>query len=185
MIEKFLNKYPISIGPPPEIVWFYCKHNHQKRVKSEDGYFTFHQCSTCGCIIEGTTEEYQNEEIDIPTLDCEKQEAYEEYMRCVQFKNKNGYQPKMNSSCKSYIDNLWHDWYNQYLQTNEWKERRQSVIKRENGLCQGCQNAPIEEIHHLTYKCVGIEPLFQLVGLCSECHKLIHDITDIRKLTHI
>ncbi len=64
--------------------------------------------------------------------------------------------------------------YRGYLTTPEWKAKRQLVIDRENGLCQGCRAAPISEVHHATYKTVGNELLFQLVGLCSPCHRRAH-----------
>lgn len=64
--------------------------------------------------------------------------------------------------------------YAAYLKTPEWRERRAKVIDRENGLCQGCREKRITEIHHLTYDNRGDELLFQLVGLCSDCHAKLH-----------
>jgi len=64
--------------------------------------------------------------------------------------------------------------YRNYLTSPEWKQKRALVIDRENGLCQGCRQSPITEVHHSTYKTVGNELLFQLVGLCSPCHRLAH-----------
>lgn len=64
--------------------------------------------------------------------------------------------------------------YQDYLRTPEWKEKRGMVIDRENGLCQGCRKAAIEEVHHATYATRGDELLFQLIGLCAPCHRKAH-----------
>ena len=67
-----------------------------------------------------------------------------------------------------------HAQYKHYLSSPEWKAKRLLVIERENGICQGCRIAPIAEVHHETYKTLGNELLFQLVGLCSSCHRKAH-----------
>lgn len=65
--------------------------------------------------------------------------------------------------------------YDEYLQSEEWKKKRLLVIRRANGVCEGCGLRPPNEVHHLTYKNVGHEFLFQLVALCHQCHKEIHN----------
>ena len=67
-----------------------------------------------------------------------------------------------------------HAKYINYLNTPEWRQKRQLVIDREQGLCQGCRAAAISEVHHASYKTLGNELLFQLVGLCSPCHRRAH-----------
>jgi 5-methylcytosine-specific restriction endonuclease McrA len=64
--------------------------------------------------------------------------------------------------------------YYLYLQSSEWKAKRQAVWERESGLCQGCRAEPIEHVHHSTYSHLFDEPLFQLVGLCENCHRKVH-----------
>ena len=64
--------------------------------------------------------------------------------------------------------------YAEYLKSNEWRQKRAQVIDRENGICQGCRQKRIQEIHHTTYENVRDELLFQLVGLCSDCHSKCH-----------
>ena len=66
--------------------------------------------------------------------------------------------------------------YEDYLRSDAWRAKRHLVIERERGLCQGCRNAPIQEIHHLSYDHLGDELLFELIGLCRECHKKAHQI---------
>jgi 5-methylcytosine-specific restriction endonuclease McrA len=67
-------------------------------------------------------------------------------------------------------DDAWWDTYNAYLRTAAWAERRAKVLKRDNYLCQACLSARATEAHHLTYKHVGREPLFELVAVCATCH---------------
>jgi len=66
------------------------------------------------------------------------------------------------------------DTYWRYLESREWKEKRNAVFQRENGICQGCQCEAIEHVHHSTYSHVFDELLYQLVGLCENCHRKAH-----------
>jgi hypothetical protein len=66
--------------------------------------------------------------------------------------------------------------YREYLSSPTWRSRRQAVLDRENGLCQGCRAAEAVEVHHLTYAHVKAELLFELVALCRSCHERIHGI---------
>lgn len=66
--------------------------------------------------------------------------------------------------------------YRQYLLTPEWRARRQLVMEREGGMCQGCRIEPAAEVHHLTYAHVRAEFLFELVALCRPCHERIEGI---------
>lgn len=64
--------------------------------------------------------------------------------------------------------------YHQYLQTAEWKVICRKVHERANGICEGCRERPSQEVHHLTYDRIFNEMLFDLVALCSPCHRSIH-----------
>lgn len=64
--------------------------------------------------------------------------------------------------------------YRQYLRSPEWKRKRDAVFDREKGICQGCLNEPIEHVHHATYTHQYDELLFQLIGLCENCHRKVH-----------
>jgi len=65
--------------------------------------------------------------------------------------------------------------YAEYLNTVNWRTIRTKVLKRCNGLCEGCAEKPAAHVHHTTYENVYDELLFKLVGLCEECHKKSHD----------
>jgi len=65
--------------------------------------------------------------------------------------------------------------YRQYLNSSAWMELRELVLHRCQGSCESCRSARAHEIHHLTYRDVGNEHCFQLVGLCPQCHQRYHD----------
>jgi hypothetical protein len=68
----------------------------------------------------------------------------------------------------------WFRGYSQYLQSDDWHEKRALVLKRDNRICQGCLLAPADHVHHLTYARVGDELLFDLVAICRPCHQKAH-----------
>jgi hypothetical protein len=64
--------------------------------------------------------------------------------------------------------------YQEYMQSPTWYRKRQQVLDRVGGICQGCRKRPAEQVHHLTYERFGSEMLFDLVSVCAECHDKIH-----------
>ena len=65
--------------------------------------------------------------------------------------------------------------YDPYLKSPAWAKRRSLVLKRTGGVCEGCGTRPSTQVHHLSYKHVGAEFLFELVGVCDECHERLHE----------
>ena len=63
--------------------------------------------------------------------------------------------------------------YQKYLASREWRLKRQEVIQRYGNVCWRCQDAPIENIHHLTYERVGHEEMDDLMGVCRPCHEYL------------
>ena len=70
-------------------------------------------------------------------------------------------------------------WYNNYLNSPEWYEKRALVLKRCHYICEGCNKAKATVVHHLNYKNVGNEFLFELVGLCRKCHERYHNVEGV------
>lgn len=64
----------------------------------------------------------------------------------------------------------WRAQYDAYLRSPEWAQRRQLVVLRAQGLCEGCRSARATDVHHTTYIHAGEEFLFELVALCTTCH---------------
>lgn len=64
--------------------------------------------------------------------------------------------------------------YRAYLQSPEWREKRNRVMRRAGGRCEGCGERSATEVHHKTYDRVFDEMLFDLVAVCSPCHRKFH-----------
>lgn len=69
----------------------------------------------------------------------------------------------------------WFALYDEYLVSPEWDEKRQLVMRRCNGVCEGCMKAFADHVHHQTYARVGEEMLFDLAALCRQCHERFHN----------
>lgn len=72
--------------------------------------------------------------------------------------------------------------YNEYLLSDEWERKRQLILKRANGICEGCLEREAKIVHHMTYTHVYNELAYELVALCHECHEFAHAPYDWRKL---
>lgn len=68
----------------------------------------------------------------------------------------------------------WQAEYSAYRRTPAWQEKRARVLKRANGVCEGCLDARATVVHHTTYAHMGDELLYQLVALCQTCHEKAH-----------
>lgn len=64
--------------------------------------------------------------------------------------------------------------YDAYLSSKKWAQKRQKVIERSGGLCEGCRERVAEDVHHISYDHIYDEFLFELVALCRQCHDRIH-----------
>lgn len=73
------------------------------------------------------------------------------------------------------------DWFRQhsaYLRTPAWKARRAAVLRRAQGVCEGCGQADATQVHHLTYDHWQNEFLWELVAICDGCHERVHPHMD-------
>jgi 5-methylcytosine-specific restriction endonuclease McrA len=95
------------------------------------------------------------------------EELYSRYAKTIAERNDERYAVR---------DREWKEWYDSYLQTEEWKKKSLLVLKRERFICQGCRERRAVLAHHLTYKHVGHELLFELAALCLGCHARVHSI---------
>jgi len=71
-------------------------------------------------------------------------------------------------------DSSWNEAYDEYLASDKWARLREKVMTRSAGICEGCLEAPATEVHHLTYKHLGDELLWELVAVCRDCHRRCH-----------
>lgn len=68
--------------------------------------------------------------------------------------------------------------YREYLKSNEWKEIKSLVLKRDGNKCIKCGSSNSLQIHHTTYVNIfnEVENLDDLITLCSKCHMEEHNI---------
>jgi 5-methylcytosine-specific restriction endonuclease McrA len=64
--------------------------------------------------------------------------------------------------------------YYEHLASDRWADLRRRVLARCKGTCEGCGLRPAVQVHHLNYDRLGDELLFDLVGVCLECHGKCH-----------
>jgi 5-methylcytosine-specific restriction endonuclease McrA len=65
--------------------------------------------------------------------------------------------------------------YRDYLQTGDWKYRRERALKRAKFSCQVCSGKGELHVHHRTYVRRGNEAEGDLIVLCATCHQLFHE----------
>lgn len=77
------------------------------------------------------------------------------------------------------MDNFYEP-YTQYLQSDEWKQKRLQRLAIDHYTCQFCGSHGSAdnqlETHHLTYRNLYHEDVYKdIVTACRSCHKLIHN----------
>lgn len=69
--------------------------------------------------------------------------------------------------------------YTDYLKTEQWRHTKVRFYKLEkNNYCYCCGITEDLQVHHKTYKNFRHENINDLVCLCKECYKKVHDIID-------
>jgi 5-methylcytosine-specific restriction endonuclease McrA len=62
--------------------------------------------------------------------------------------------------------------YARYINSAEWRARRQPALDRALGVCERCRCTPLWlEVHHKHYRTLGAEVPDDLEALCNECHE--------------
>ncbi len=66
--------------------------------------------------------------------------------------------------------------YQEFLQSNYWKRKKAQVYAtRSIKCCWICKTTANLNVHHQTYFRLGDEKLSDLMILCQNCHKAVHD----------
>jgi hypothetical protein len=154
--------------------------NHPKkeirfRLASNNVKMFTTQCIRCGEIIGQWIPhgEVENPETIMP-IDELLREYYNENYRDL----KNALEDRIEKSGDP--ETIEHgDWYAEYLKSPEWQLKRALVLDRCNSVCEGCMRERATIAHHTTYKNIGAEFLFELVGVCRGCHDRLHPRGDI------
>jgi len=72
--------------------------------------------------------------------------------------------------------------YKEYLQSEEWANKRIIVIEREWWRCKCCNSRKNLNVHHRTYETIHTDQeINDLTLLCWKCHTIIHKHTDIKR----
>lgn len=145
-----------------------CQHSRQELRRK--GFQAVFQCLDCGRYIRAQRSTRQRTErlpeFDVAFLESEeakRKKAYEDSAKLAKTKFK---------AMLEVESARWWQWYDAYLKTTEWDMRRQAVLRRDP-ICKACESMESVQVHHLTYAHVGNEPLFDLVGVCRDCHEKI------------
>jgi hypothetical protein len=109
-------------------------------------------------------------------ITSEEIERVQEYHRCLSFIESNA---SLLAEAKTAALQGVKD-YKSYLLSDEWREKRRLIINRCGSVCEGCGLREAEEVHHITYDHIYNEFLFQLLGLCSLCHRKWHETMEHR-----
>lgn len=73
--------------------------------------------------------------------------------------------------------------YAAHMASTEWAQRRDSYFHRYGWKCQACGATEDMHLHHRTYERFMHELDKDLVGLCSTCHKWVHQLHRSSSLT--
>lgn len=65
---------------------------------------------------------------------------------------------------------LWWGGYHLYMQSTQWREKRQRILARDGFRCRDCGSRTQLEVHHERYDSLGDETGEDLRTLCRECH---------------
>jgi len=136
-----------------------------------------HQCQDCFSAV-GTQAvskaTFTSEELaEIPAFDEEKCEAAREKEREEFFAERREAMATAEQQAEE-RDSEWWEAYTTHLNSPAWREIRQKVLQRDGWKCQGCLVARATQVHHMSYKHVGAEFMFELVSLCKPCHDRWH-----------
>lgn len=114
-------------------------------------------CRSCAKVI-ATREDRERQRVEWELRDLETQRQREEQSR------------------------EWWASYDRYLASPSWRRKRALVMARCAGQCEGCGQWPASQVHHLRYPrsepgspaWIEQEMLFDLIGVCEDCHEAIH-----------
>lgn len=75
--------------------------------------------------------------------------------------------------------------YREYIQSQSWRIRRRIFIRKAGYKCKicGAKNKTLH-VHHLTYRNFGDEQDDDIVVLCEDCHKEVHEVVDYALLRY-
>lgn len=128
-----------------------------------------HQCDDCGRLLSNALP-HSMAKPDTPELDAAALRAWISHDR-EQWDR--GRSDRWKTEQQRQIE--WREAYENYLQSEQWQQKRRLVFKRCGMTCEGCREATATQVHHLTYEHLGNELLWELAAVCRECHERVHE----------
>lgn len=161
-----------------------CKHDGQKMfVKLEHvragkpAYHRVYQCQICGCKLPHGAkggcfwpDDDSNPTCSLPPFSFSVVEAWKEKEKAENHNSFIAAERQRNAEFRKK-----HQDYELYIKTSpEWKARRDLVMARCRWVCEACLSAHAVDVHHVNYDSLFCEVLWDLHGVCRECHEKIH-----------
>jgi hypothetical protein len=149
---------------------FNCRHERRelRRFTNANGHSAIHeQCLDCGARRGSAQRAAGND--GLPTADAGLGQQYDDAREAARVAVVVRY---IDGSAKFLVERR--AGYDEYLKTPQWRAKRAKVLERCGGLCEGCREKTAKEVHHLTYDHLFDELLFELVGVCADCHAKAH-----------
>ncbi len=165
--EKYADKISVPVSAD-------CQHEatEYRKLKTANGVEQLRkQCMTCGELVGAALR--RDTVADFSSL-----HGVDEELRSRRDKQWSQRQ-QARAQYDGETDSAFWDYYSRYMTSAEWQQRRYLVLRRANGVCEGCGLRPPEHVHHSTYQHLGEEFLFELLALCRECHHRIHPHRDL------
>jgi hypothetical protein len=155
-----------------------CEHPRseiRRRVQSNGVVAYWRQCLDCFQIV-GTAVKHCDAPGDaLPFDELARTRYWDEQVQA----DRSDWEQRQQQRCREaqQRDREWWDRYNDYLEGDGWQRKRDLVFARDAKRCQarldGC-SIFATQVHHLTYRHVFNEPLFDLVAVCQSCHEQLH-----------
>lgn len=157
-----------------------CEKLERRRLLTANGGFqTKMQCLDCGRVGQAIKKEPGDE--NLPVIDAaarESQRRRASEAAIAEWKVKLEQEQRKREQETEAIRQQMRWEYAKYLKSDEWREMRNRVLRRDGYVCRCCLVRAATEVHHLTYqaKAAGFEAAFWLIAVCRECHGKLEEI---------
>jgi hypothetical protein len=182
-IAKFLNLYTKNMEPNGQIIHNIVKEFFGDKITDIDNEFfrTFTIDNYIGIVYKDKIikiiKEFLKNNFEIAE-DGHKIYYFENTKHknhIYEFKNLIKKEIKEDTKFESY-EQLINMPYEEYLKTKHWKNKSKKCKIYAGFKCQKCGSKDNLAAHHLTYIRLGKEYYKDLICLCGECHKKIHNL---------
>ncbi len=146
------------------VIYFECQNCWNYRYTMDTALFLEFGKVNSFSIKTALQDNYHNYKYDYPP-----KEAITEFFQ----KKKIQYERNYDHIAQGMRKKKWREKYDNYLKSDEWKEKRKRILERDNYICQCCLINKATEVHHLSYHIDHDEPAFDLISVCRLCHEKI------------